>query len=40
MFEECPKCGNLLTTLEEMDTGICASCGWDIEEPYEEEDEA
>lgn len=39
MFEECPKCGNLMTTIQEMETGICMSCGWFIEDDPEEEDE-
>lgn len=39
MFEECPKCGNLLTTIEEMETGICMSCGWNIEDDFDEEED-
>lgn len=38
MFEECPKCGNLMTTITEMETGICSSCGWDIDDDPDDED--
>jgi uncharacterized protein (DUF983 family) len=27
LFEVCPKCGNLFTTLEEIETSKCAACG-------------
>lgn len=39
MFDECPKCGNLMTTIQEMETGICMSCGWHIDDDPDDDDE-